>query len=163
MTTEEMLAKDYMTKDVVSVEIPSSRDDVLRILKRTGISGVPVVKGNQLIGIVTRKDILHNAEENQIALLMSSEPLTIRPNATLSEAAQIMTDCNIRRLPVVDGEKLVGLLSVSDLVSAVAKSMTSAKSATVLFTNRPLPSGKKPRFLLSAESWNLPKWMQCRS
>ncbi|HJK24747.1 MAG TPA: CBS domain-containing protein, partial [Methanocorpusculum sp.] len=116
-----MLAKDYMTKDVVSVEIPSSRDDVLRILKRTGISGVPVVKGNQLIGIVTRKDILHNAEENQIALLMSSEPLTIRPNATLSEAAQIMTDCNIRRLPVVDGEKLVGLLSVSDLVSAVAK------------------------------------------
>ncbi|MCZ9319606.1 MAG: CBS domain-containing protein, partial [Methanocorpusculum sp.] len=86
-----MLAKDYMTKDVVSVEIPSSRDDVLRILKRTGISGVPVVKGDQLIGIVTRKDILHNAEENQIALLMSHEPLTIRPDATLAEAAEVMT------------------------------------------------------------------------
>ena len=40
----DMLAKDFMTKDVVTVEIPSSRDDVLRILKRTGISGVPVVK-----------------------------------------------------------------------------------------------------------------------
>lgn len=121
MTTEEMLAKDYMTKDVVSVEIPSSRDDVLRILKRTGISGVPVVKGDQLIGIVTRKDILHNAEENQIALLMSPEPLTIRPDATLAEAAEVMTNCNVRRLPVVEGNKLVGLLSVSDLVSAVAK------------------------------------------
>lgn len=121
MTTEEMLAKDYMTKDVVSVEIPSSRDDVLRILKRTGISGVPVVKGDQLIGIVTRKDILHNAEENQIALLMSPEPLTIRPDATLAEVAEVMTNCNIRRLPVVEGNKLVGLLSVSDLVSAVAK------------------------------------------
>ena len=121
MTTEEMLARDYMTKDVVSVEILSSRDDVLRILKRTGISGVPVVKGDQLIGIVTRKDILHNAEENQIALLMSAEPLTIRPDATLSEAAEVMTNCNIRRLPVVDGSRLVGLLSVSDLVSAVAK------------------------------------------
>ena len=43
----EMLAKDFMTKDVVTVEIPSSRDDVLRILKRTGISGVPVVKGEE--------------------------------------------------------------------------------------------------------------------
>jgi CBS domain-containing protein len=121
MTTEEMLTKNYMTKDVVSVEIPSSRDDVLRILKRTGISGVPVVKGDQLIGIVTRKDILHNAEENQIALLMSPEPLTIRPDATLAEAAEVMTNCNVRRLPVVEGEKLVGLLSVSDLVNAVAK------------------------------------------
>ena len=119
----EMLAKDYMTKDVVSVEIPSGRDDVLRILKRTGISGVPVVKGPQkkLIGIVTRKDILRQAEETQIALLMSSEPLTIRPDVTLNEAAEIMTRMNVRRLPVVDGENLIGILSVSDLVSAVAK------------------------------------------
>ncbi|MDR3101733.1 MAG: CBS domain-containing protein [Methanocalculaceae archaeon] len=116
-----MLARDYMTKDVVSVEIPSSRDDVLRILKRTGISGVPVVKGDQLIGIVTRKDILHHAEENQIALLMSSEPLTIRPDTTLAEAAEVMTNCNVRRLPVVEGDKLMGLLSVSDMISAVAK------------------------------------------
>ena len=121
MSTEDMFAKDYMTKDVVSVEIPSSRDDVLRILKRTGISGVPVVKENHLIGIVTRKDILHKPEEAQIALLMTAEPLTIRPDATLAEAAQVMTECNVRRLPVVEGNKLVGLLSVSDLVSAVAK------------------------------------------
>lgn len=121
MTTEQMLAKDYMTKDVVSVEIPSSRDDVLRILKRTGISGVPVVKEGRLIGIVTRKDILHKPEETQIALLMSSEPLTIRPDATLAEAAEVMTNCSVRRLPVVDNGMLVGLLSVSDLVSAVAK------------------------------------------
>lgn len=119
----EMLAKDYMTKDVVTVEIPSSRDDVLRILKRTGISGVPVVKGPQkkLIGIVTRKDILRQAEETQVALLMSSKPLTIRPDVTLNEAAEIMTKMNVRRLPVIDGENLVGILSVSDLVSAVAK------------------------------------------
>ncbi|MCZ9318712.1 MAG: CBS domain-containing protein, partial [Methanocorpusculum sp.] len=47
--------------------------------------------------------------------------LTIRPDATLAEAAEVMTNCNVRRLPVVEGNKLVGLLSVSDLVSAVAK------------------------------------------
>jgi len=39
-----MIVKDYMTSDVVHVEIPGNRDDVLKILKRTGISGVPVIK-----------------------------------------------------------------------------------------------------------------------
>ncbi|MDO5844615.1 MAG: CBS domain-containing protein [Methanocorpusculum sp.] len=119
----EKLAKDFMTKDVVTVEVPSGRDDVLRILKRTGISGVPVVKNKSkvLLGIVTRKDILRQPEENQIALLMSSRPKTISCETTLSEAARIMVDKNVRRLPVVDDEKVVGILSVSDLISAVAK------------------------------------------
>ena len=83
----DMLAKDFMTKDVVTVEIPSSRDDVLRILKRTGISGVPVVKGEEkkLLGIVTRKDILIKPEETQIALLMTSDPLTIEPDTDIAE------------------------------------------------------------------------------
>lgn len=119
----EMLAKDFMTKDVVTVEVPSGRDDVLRILKRTGISGVPVVKNKSkvLIGIVTRKDILRQPEENQIALLMSSKPHIISPDTTLAEAAEEMVKSNIRRLPVIDNEKVVGILSVSDLISAVAK------------------------------------------
>ena len=112
----EMLAKDFMTKDVVTVEIPSSRDDVLRILKRTGISGVPVVKGEEkkLLGIVTRKDILRKPEETQIALLMTSEPLTIEPETDIAEAARIMTEMRIRRLPVIDKGNLVGILSASD-------------------------------------------------
>ncbi len=145
----EMLAKDYMTKDVVTVEIPSNRDDVLRILKRTGISGVPVVKGPQkkLIGIVTRKDILRNAEETQVALLMTADPLTIRPDVTLSEAAEIMTKMNVRRLPVVEGDTLLGLLSVSDLVGAVAKlndtreirSGFVSKKTYALWEETPLP------------------------
>ena len=119
----DMLAKDFMTKDVVTVEIPSSRDDVLRILKRTGISGVPVVKGEEkkLLGIVTRKDILRKPEETQIALLMTSDPLTIEPDTDIAEAARIMTEMRIRRLPVIDNGNLVGILSASDIISAVAK------------------------------------------
>ncbi|HJJ48406.1 MAG TPA: CBS domain-containing protein [Methanocorpusculum sp.] len=119
----EMLVKDYMTKDVVTVEIPSGRDDVLRILKRTGISGVPVIKAKtkELLGIVTRKDLLHTPEENQVAILMSSSPVIIGSKATLTEAAELMNEKNIRRLPVVDGKKLVGIISVSDIVGAVAK------------------------------------------
>lgn len=119
----DMQVKDYMTKDVVTVELPSGRDDVLRILKRTGISGIPVVnaKDKELLGIITRKDLLHHPDENQVALLMSSNPTIVAPDTTLNEAAELMNQKNIRRLPVVDGKKLVGIISVSDIIGAVAK------------------------------------------
>ena len=120
----ELVAKDLMTKDVVSVELPCGRDDVLRILKRTGISGIPVVKGakKKLLGIVTRKDILRKADETQIALLMSKDPITITPNTKLTEAIEALTEHNVRRLLVVDKGNLVGILSISDIINVVAKS-----------------------------------------
>ncbi|PKL60816.1 MAG: CBS domain-containing protein [Methanomicrobiales archaeon HGW-Methanomicrobiales-4] len=111
-----------MTTDVVTVEIPGSRDDVLKILKRTGISGVPVLKDGRLVGIITRKDLLQKPEENQLALLMTPGPTTILQDATIFEAARIMSQNGIRRLPVVDASgKVIGLLSVADLVLAIAR------------------------------------------
>jgi CBS domain-containing protein len=110
-----------MTQDVVSVEIPGNRDDVLKILKRTGISGVPVIKEGTLVGIITRKDLLRKPDETQLGLLMTPDPITIEPDATIAEAAELLVRCGIRRLPVVEDGRLVGLLSVSDLVLAIAQ------------------------------------------
>ncbi len=110
-----------MTQDVVSVEIPGNRDDVLKILKRTGISGVPVVKEGLLVGIITRKDLLRNPDETQLGLLMTPDPVTIGPDATIAEAARLMVRHGFRRLPVVVDRRLVGLLSVSDLIVAIAQ------------------------------------------
>ncbi|TAJ44115.1 CBS domain-containing protein [Methanofollis fontis] len=117
-----MLVSDYMTKDVVGVEIPSNRDDILKILKHTGISGVPVTEKGRVVGVVTRKDLLRKSEETQVALLMSQKPIVISPDASLVEAAAIMTGHSFRRLPVVDDDGiLVGLISVADLVAAIAQ------------------------------------------
>lgn len=110
-----------MTSDVVHVEIPGNRDDVLKILKRTGISGVPVIKSKKLVGIITRKDLLQKPEETQLGLLMTAKPVTISPDAEISEAARLLVTRKIRRLPVVDNGKLVGLLSVADLIHAIAQ------------------------------------------
>ena len=110
-----------MTSDVVHVEIPGNRDDVLKILKRTGISGVPVIKSKKLVGIITRKDLLQKPEETQLGLLMTSKPVTIAPDADISEAARLLVTRKIRRLPVVESGKLVGLLSVADLIHAIAQ------------------------------------------
>ena len=110
-----------MTSDVVHTEIPGNRDDVLKILKRTGISGVPVIKSKKLVGIITRKDLLQKPEETQLGLLMTSKPVTIAPDADISEAARLLVTRKIRRLPVVESGKLVGLLSVADLIHAIAQ------------------------------------------
>jgi len=110
-----------MTSDVVRVEIPGNRDDVLKILKRTGISGVPVIKNKKLVGIITRKDLLRKPEETQLGLLMTSKPVTISADADMREAARLLITHKIRRLPVVENSKLVGLLSVADLIHAIAQ------------------------------------------
>ncbi|HVP24588.1 MAG TPA: CBS domain-containing protein [Methanomicrobiales archaeon] len=113
--------KNFMTPDVVSVEIPGNRDDVLKILKRTGISGVPVLKEGKLVGIITRKDMLRKAEETQLGLLMTRNPVTIGQDASLAEAADQIIRHKVRRLPVVEGKELVGILSVADLITAIAQ------------------------------------------
>jgi len=110
-----------MTSDVVHVEIPGNRDDVLKILKRTGISGVPVIKNKKLVGIITRKDLLRKPEETQLGLLMTAKPVTISPDADIQEAARLLVTNRIRRLPVVENGKLTGLLSVADLIHAIAQ------------------------------------------
>jgi CBS domain-containing protein len=110
-----------MTADVVHVEIPGNRDDVLKILKRTGISGVPVIKNKKIVGIITRKDLLRKPEETQLGLLMTSKPLTIEPDMDLRDAARLLVTRRIRRLPVVEDGRLVGLLSVADVIHALAQ------------------------------------------
>jgi CBS domain-containing protein len=113
--------KDYMTADVVHVEIPGNRDDVLKILKRTGISGVPVIKNKKIVGIITRKDLLRKPEETQLGLLMTGKPVVIEPDADIREAARLLVTHKVRRLPVVEDGILLGLLSVADLIHALAQ------------------------------------------
>jgi CBS domain-containing protein len=116
-----MTVADYMTTEVVRIEIPGNRDDVLKILKRTGISGVPVLKEGNLVGIITRKDLLRKSDETQLGLLMTRDPVTVGPDTSVQEAARLLIEHNIRRLPVVDSGELVGLVSVADLIHALAQ------------------------------------------
>jgi CBS domain-containing protein len=135
-----------MTSDVVHVEIPGNRDDVLKILKRTGISGVPVVKNKKIVGIITRKDLLRKPEETQLGLLMTAKPISIAPEADIRLAARLLVEHRIRRLPVVEDGHLLGLLSVSDLIHAIAQMKikdeikdTYTSNTFALWEETPLP------------------------
>lgn len=107
-------------KDVAFVSIPGSRDQVLKALKERHVSGVPVVKGGVLVGMVTRTDLLRNPEEDQTALLMTRDPLVVKPDDSVVEAARLLAENDIRRLPVVEGGILAGIVSVADIVRVIA-------------------------------------------
>lgn len=120
-TPESIRIEDVMVREVASAELPGSRDEVLEILKTKHISGVPIVKNGELLGIVTRTDLLKNPEEEQIAMIMTRNPVTISPDKSIADAARLILEHRIRRLPVVDDHSLVGLITIADIVGAIAR------------------------------------------
>ncbi|MDY6865283.1 MAG: CBS domain-containing protein [Halobacteriota archaeon] len=113
--------RDVMIEDVISVTVPGARDNVLKIFKDKQVSGVPAIKENgDLVGIVTRVDLLHHPEEEQIALLMTRDPITIGPEENLSEAARLLVENKIRRLPVVGNGNLIGIITIADIIKVIS-------------------------------------------
>ncbi|MCL7476092.1 MAG: CBS domain-containing protein [Methanosarcinales archaeon] len=112
--------EDIMVRDVAYASLPGSRDEVLEILKNKHVSGVPVVKKDELVGIVTRTDLLKYPEEEQLAILMRRDPITIKPGESIVDAARTILEHKVRRLPVVENSTLVGLITIADIVGAIA-------------------------------------------
>ncbi|MDI9643774.1 MAG: CBS domain-containing protein [Candidatus Verstraetearchaeota archaeon] len=121
---------ELMNPNVIYAEVPGSREQVLRVLKEKRISGMPVVKKGtrQLIGIITREDILRHPDEEQIALIMNREVVSVDLDATFDECLDTMKRKGFRRLPVVSNNELKGIITVGDLVhKVIANSQSSAK------------------------------------
>ncbi|QHS18082.1 CBS domain-containing protein [Halopenitus persicus] len=121
-----MNVADAMTprSELVVVEIPGTRDDVLEYIQDHGFSSVPVVKGTEggevYRGLVSRDDLIDHPDEDQLAMLMREVPTT-GADADIRAAAAVMVAENARRLPVVDGDALEGILTVTDVVRAIAR------------------------------------------
>ena len=142
----KILVRDVMVREVAYAEIPGNRDDVLKTLQDRKVSGLPVVKKGEVMGIITRSDLLRNREEDQTALLMTRDPVVISPDRSIVEASKLLIQHKIRRLPVVEGKELVGLVTVADIVR-VAEGMNIEESiepylekeTVVLWSEMPLP------------------------
>ncbi|MHA1377782.1 MAG: CBS domain-containing protein [Candidatus Helarchaeota archaeon] len=115
-----MKIEDIMIKDVVSVEVPNSRSTVLELFEKHGVKSLPVLKKGtkNLVGIVTHADLIKNPSEDQLALLMTRDPITISSDADIKEAVKIIIEKNLKRIPVVYKDKtLKGMLSIKDIIS----------------------------------------------
>ena len=130
-----MHVADAMTPraDVVTVDLPGTRDDALEYLQERGFSSIPVVKptenGEAYRGLVSRDDLIENPDEDQLALLMREVPTTM-PDTDLVDVAAMMLAEDARRVPVVDDE-LVGIITVTDVVRAIARGDVDGETLVV--------------------------------
>lgn len=117
--------RDYMSMRVVSVDESDSVYNAADIMIKNKIGCVVVTKYGDIIGIVTKGDILRNAllksldpVKTRIKAVMTKSPITIVASSTLEDAARLMTEKNVTKLPVLDDRILVGVISASDIIRA---------------------------------------------
>lgn len=117
-----MKVRDIMTSQIEVADQATSLVQVAEMMKRENVGAIPVCNQNELQGILTDRDIVIQAvaqgkDLNSLKAsdIMSNSPVSIGPEADIHEAARLMSQKQIRRLPVVENGKLVGMLSLGDL------------------------------------------------
>ena len=129
-----MLVRDWMTKDPLTVAPDTPVLEAINLLRNKGFRRLPVVKGGKLVGLVTDKDLKDAMPSKATTLsvwemnyllskltvqeVMAKPVITVEADAPLEKAALLMEEKKIGGLPVMDGEKLVGIITVTDVLSA---------------------------------------------
>jgi CBS domain-containing protein len=113
-------------KDVWSIDPDAPVLEAIRMMADRGIGALPVIKGGQLLGIVSERDyarkvILKNrsSADTPVRDIMTAPVTTISPDEAVHNCMEIMTQKRIRHLPVVERGNVVGMISIGDLVKAV--------------------------------------------
>ncbi len=121
-----VLVRDVMSKNARVVRLDTSVKEVVAIMNKYDIGSIIVVQGNRPVGIITERDILRRLVEQCLApetltaqQLMTSPLITISETASIEEAAKLMAKKGIKRLPVMSNDKLVGIVSYTDIVAKV--------------------------------------------
>ena len=109
--------------EVLTVGGDTLVSEALGLLADRRIGAVPVVKNGQVVGIMSERDIIYRLRSDGAAMLdwtvdriMTAPAITVTPDSEIMSALALMTKRRIRHLPVVEGEALIGLVSIGDLV-----------------------------------------------
>jgi CBS domain-containing protein len=115
-----MKAEDVMTTRVVTITEDQSKQQAARLLSQHHISGLPVVNADQfVVGVVTEYDVI-GKEGQTVGEIMTRGVISVTPDTELEEVSHLLVHERIKRLPVLDQGKLVGIVSRADLVREVA-------------------------------------------
>lgn len=115
-----MNAGDLMTTHVITVDDRARIEDAARLLAHHRISGLPVVnRAGALIGVVTEHDLLAKSG-TLVSEIMSRGVISVTPETDAEAVALLLSDRRVRRVPVLDHGRLVGIVSRSDLVQQIA-------------------------------------------
>ena len=136
-----MKVKDLMTSDPAKVGPDDVIAKVATLMKQEDCGAIPVVRDGLLIGIITDRDIAirgvaegRDAKTTKVSEIMSADPITIAPDADIAEASTLMAKSQVRRLPVVENGKLLGIVVTAQLAR---REKTSEMGATIKEISEP--------------------------
>src|ERR671921_1166464 len=115
-----MFAKDIMTRDVITVSPTATIKNLAMTLIKNQISGAPVAaRDGKIIGVVSEADIVAK-KGKAVKTIMSKNIISVTEETAVEDIARLMTTHRIKRLPVMRGSDVVGIVSRADIVSAIA-------------------------------------------
>jgi len=129
---------EIMTGAAVTDQPDDTLAEAARKMWKQQTGSLLVMDGEDLVGILTERDVLKavatgaRLEDTRISEVMSKDLVTVGPQTSLREAAKIMADRWIRHLPVVDGGRLVGVISQRDLAGVLAGALNEPEALTAL-------------------------------
>ena len=126
--------------EVLTVDCDMTVRDVVALLADRKIGAVPVVRAGSVAGIMSERDVIYRLRSDGAAILdwkveqiMTAPAITVEPATEIMSALSLMTRRRIRHLPVVEGEGLVGLVSIGDLVKHRMDKIESEAAAMLTY------------------------------
>jgi len=120
-------------KDTVSIDVSSTVDDAIRSMHARKISAIMVMENGKTVGIFTERDVVRSYiasggksfKELPVRDAMVKDLIVAVPDEDLHEVSAVMVEKNIRHLPVVENNKVIGMLSIRDIIQTQVKKLTS--------------------------------------
>lgn len=126
MQTVRQLLERKKTSEVFAVGSDAAIIDAIRLMAEKGIGAVLVMRGERLVGILSERDYARkvvlrerSSATTQVGEIMTAQVVAVEPSESVERCMQLMTERRIRHLPVLEGERVVGVVSIGDLVKAV--------------------------------------------
>ena len=121
----ELTAKDVMQPRVETLAVQMTLDEAVQAFSRSHHRGFPVVDNGKLVGIVTQTDLAKMRDrelsgDTLLSAIMTPEPVTVSPTASLGNVLYLLDRYQLSRLPVIEGRKLIGIITRADIIRAEA-------------------------------------------
>src|SRR6266516_959759 len=126
MKTVAHILKSKSDQNVYTITPTASVLDALKLMAEKNVGALLVMDGEQIAGIITERDYARkiilkgrSSKDTPVRDIMTSSVMCVRPDQTSEECMVLMTENRLRHLPIIDGGKLVGLISIGDLVKDI--------------------------------------------